>query len=414
MIFIGASSFPATSWFIALCWRAAATVRVSGTLGVIGTRAQPNGNHMVRARCRDWDGSNRLVQATGPSRAAAERKLKQKLAERSLYQPGFNGMSAGSSYPELVTYWLEDIEVEDRLTRTTRNLYERDMRALVLPHSMTSPSGRLESPAATTSSSNSSKSSYSRAKRARVVLRLALALAVRHEILPRNPMDHASRLHRKKTIPDAFTIAEVEEIRAAIKAWESRRILAGPRPDRQLGQIVEVMLGTSARIGEVLAIRIQDLDLDGPIPTARIAGTIIRRKGEPTHRQDHPKTDRSARRVALPSFALQAIRSRLLCSGDVDPTALLFSTRAGTPHTTNNIRRLLRDVMDAAEIEKITPHRFRRTVATVVNDAQDALLASELLGRTDPRITMQHYIQRSEIVNPVTAEHLERAFRKAG
>ena len=54
------------------------------------------------------------------------------------------------------------------------------------------------------------------------------------------------------------------------------------------------------------------------------------------------------------------------------------------------------------------------TVATVVNDAQDALLASELLGHTDPRITMQHYIQRNETVDPVTAEHLERAFGKAG
>ncbi|GEK87481.1 tyrosine-type recombinase/integrase [Microbacterium aerolatum] len=59
--------------------------------------------------------------------------------------------------------------------------------------------------------------------------------------------------------------------------------------------------------------------------------------------------------------------------------------------------------MDAAGIENVTPHRFRRTVATGVNDAQDALPASELLGHTDPRITMQHYIQRSEIVNPVTA-----------
>lgn len=31
-------------------------------------------------------------------------------------------------------------------------------------------------------------------------------------------MDHVSWLHRKKTIPDAFTIDEVQDIRAAIKA----------------------------------------------------------------------------------------------------------------------------------------------------------------------------------------------------
>jgi len=380
-----------------------------GTFGVIATRAQPNGNHVARARYRDWDGTNRLVQATGTSRAAAERKLKQKFAERSLYQPGFNGMSADNSFPELVTYWLEDMEIEDRLSRTTRNLYERDMRSLALPAFKDLTLREIGVARCDYFLKQLAKRSYSRAKHARVVLRLALA--VRHEILPRNPMDHVYRLHRKKTIPDAFTIGEVQEIRTVIKVWESRRILAGPRPDRQLGQIVEVMLGTSARIGEVLAIRLQDLDLDGPVPTARIAGTIITRKGEPTHRQDHPKTDRSVRRVALPSFALQAIRSRLLRSGDTEPRALLLSTRARTPHTTNNIRRLLRDVMDAAGMENVTPHRFRRTVA---NDAQGALLASELLGHTDPRITMQHYIQRNETVKPATAEHLDRAFGRAG
>ena len=42
-------------------------------------------------------------------------------------------MSADSPFPELVAYWLEDMEIEDRLSRTTRNLYERDMRSLVLP-----------------------------------------------------------------------------------------------------------------------------------------------------------------------------------------------------------------------------------------------------------------------------------------
>lgn len=385
-----------------------------GTFGIIATRTHPSGSHVAKARYRDWDGQNRLVQATGTSRSAAERKLKQKLADRSLYQPGFNGMSADSPFPELVAYLLEDMEIEDRLSRTTRNLYERDMRTLVLPAFKDLTLREIGVARCDYFLKHLAKRSYSRAKHARVVLRLALALVVRHEILPRNPMDHVSRLHRRKSIPDAFTIDEVQEIRAAIKAWESRLILAGPRPDRQLGQIVEVMLGTSARIGEVLAIRLQDLNLHSLIPTARIVGTIITRKGEPTRRQDHPKTDRSVRRVALPAFALHAIRSRLLRTGETDPDALLFSTRVGTPHTTNNIRRLLRDVMDEAGIENVTPHRFRRTVATVINDAQGALLASELLGHTDPRITMQHYIQRNETVDPVTAEHLERAFGKAG
>ena len=385
-----------------------------GTFGTIACREQPNGNHVARARFRDWDGRNRLVEATGGSRSVAERKLKQKLAERAYYQPGFNRLNADSPFPELVAYWLEDMENEDRLSRTTRNLYERDMHTLVFPAFKDLTLREIGVARCDYFLKQLAQRSYSRAAHARVVLRLVLGLAVRHEILPRNPMDHVSRLHRKKTIPEALTISEIHDIRAAITAWESRKVLAGPRPDGQLGQIIEVMLGTSARIGEVLAIRLQDLDLDHPMPMVRIAGTIISRKGEPTHRQDHPKTDRSVRRVALPPFALEAIRTRMLRTADTDRAALLFSTRAGTPHTTNNFRRLLRQVMDEAGIENVTPHRFRRTVATVVNDAQDAVLASELLGHTDPRITRQHYIQPNETVDPVTAEHLEHALGNTG
>ena len=206
--------------------------------------------------------------------------------------------------------------------------------------------------------------SYSRAKHPRVVLRVALALAVSHEIVPRNPMDHVSRLHRK-------------------------------RPSRSRLQ--------SARCGR-----------SGPRSRHGICPSCISRKGEPRHRQDHPKTDRSVRSVALPSFALQAIRSRLPRSGDTEPGALLFSTRVRTPCTTNNICRRLRDMMDDAGIGNVTTHRIRRTIASVVDDAQGALLASDLFGHTDPRITVQNYIQRNDIVNPIIAGHLERVFGRAG
>jgi len=66
--------------------------------------------------------------------------------------------------------------------------------------------------------------------------------------------------------------------------------------------------------------------------------------------------------------------------------------------------------MDLAGIESVTPHKFRRTVATVINDAADVELAAELLGHTSSKITIQHYIRRNEMVNPVTADLLEQAF----
>ena len=335
-----------------------------GTFGTIATSRTVQKRYVARTRYRDWDGKSRHVQVTADTRAAAERALKKKLAERDLFQPGFSGMTADSPFPALVSYWLEDMELEDRLSRTTRLLYERNMRTLVLPFFKEVTLREIGVARCDYFLKQLAKQSYNRARQARVVLRLALALAVRHEILSRNPMDHVSRLRRPVRTPDVYSWEEIAAIRSGIRTWEQREVTAGPRPDGQLGQIVEVLLGTSARIGEVLAIRLGDLDLDAPIPAVRICGTIISRKGEPTHRQDHPKTARSVRRVALPSFTLRAVRERLEQIRFTHPDALLFSTRIGTPHTTNNVRRQLRDVMDRAGVPDVTPHRFRRTAAT--------------------------------------------------
>lgn len=384
-----------------------------GTFGTISTARLSSGHHVARTRYRDWDGKSRHVQATAEARPAAERQLKKKLAERSLFHPGFSGMSADSSFPALVSYWLEDMDLEDRLSRTTRQLYERNMRTLVMPFFKDVTLREIGVSRCDYFLKQLAKQSYNRARQARVVLRLALGLAVRHEILPRNPMDYVSRLRRPQRSPDIFSWEELQSIRSAIRDWENRPILAGPRPDGQLGQIVEVMLGTSARIGEVLAIRLADFDLDAPVPMVRISGTIVSRKGEPTHRQDHPKTASSVRRVAIPDFALRAIRARIRRIRFAGPETLLFSTRVGTPHTTNNVRRQLRDVMVQVGIDNVTPHRFRRTAATAINEVGGLQLASELLGHSDPAITREHYIRRNETVNPVTADYLEQAFGRA-
>ncbi|SJM47254.1 tyrosine-type recombinase/integrase [Gulosibacter sp. 10] len=318
-------------------------------------------------------------------------------------------MTPDSSFAALVDYWIEDMEIEDRLSHTTRLLYERNIRKLVLPLFENLTLREIGVARCDYFIKQLAKDSYNKARQARVAMRLALGLAVRHELIPRNPMDHVSRLRRPSREVNTFTPAEVRYIRTAIRTWEEREVTAGPRPDGQLGQIVEVMLGTSARIGEVLAIRLCDLDLKSAIPTVRICGTIVSRACEPTHRQDHPKTAQSVRRIALPKFAVDAIRARLRNVIVRGKDTLLFSTRRGTPHTTNNIRRRLRDVTAKAGIDAVTPHRFRCAVATAINDAAGIDLAATLLGHTDSRITQIHYVPRDEIVDASTTEHLEAA-----
>lgn len=157
-----------------------------------------------------------------------------------------------------------------------------------------------------------------------------------------------------------------------------------------------------------------DLDLGSAVPMVRISGTIISRTGEATYRQDHPKTARSIRRIVLPEFAQRAVRARVRSIGIAPAERLLFSTRVGTPLATNNIRRQLRDIMDDGGIPDVTPHRFRRTAATAIDETGGLLLAAEFLGHSDPRITVQHYIRRNEAVNPATEDLLDAMFGRAG
>lgn len=381
-----------------------------GTFGEMLFIDRPGGRVEARTRFRDWDGMTRLIQATASSRPMAEIELKRRLAVRNAFQPVDTTLTPDSLFGELVEYWLVDLDLEARIAPSTRRNYEDSMRKLVLPafHGFTLREIGVARRDALLKQLG--RESYSRSKRAKTTLRLAFALAVRHEVLPRNPVDHVSRLHKPKRMPDALTPTEVNAIRAVIKVWEQTRGTCGPNPDGQLGQIVEVMLGTSARIGEVLAIRRCDIDVTVNPALLRIAGTVISNKGEPTFRQDHPKTDRSNRVVALPSFTAEALRQRLAGMADHSAEALVFSSRNGTPLTTANVRRQLRKVLGDAGINGVSPHMFRRTVATVINEQASVNLAAELLGHTDPKVTVEHYIRRNEHVNPLTAELLDQAF----
>ena len=205
----------------------------------------------------------------------------------------------------------------------------------------------------------------------------------------------------------ALTPPQVEAIRRAVRGWRRGRGLCGPRPDGQLEAIIEVMLGTSARIGEALALRKCDVDVTCSPATVRICGTILSPAGKPTYRQDHPKTSKSRRVVSVPSFTAEVLRQRLVAVADQDPDHLLFFSRNHTPLTTNNVRRRLRAILDEAGIGGVTPHSFRRTVATVIDRAGGADLAAEMLGHTSSEITKKHYIEPDENVNPVTAQILE-------
>jgi hypothetical protein len=57
------------------------------------------------------------VQATGKTAKAAEQALKTQLAQRHLSQPTNSVLTPDSLFSDLVTYWLDDIEQEGRISQ---------------------------------------------------------------------------------------------------------------------------------------------------------------------------------------------------------------------------------------------------------------------------------------------------------
>lgn len=378
-----------------------------GTWGAINLDRTPSGADRARTWFRDLDGRSRLVQASGETPKQAEIALKAKLARRIRRSSGSVELTADSPFTRLVEVWLDDLELDD-LAPSTRELYERDMRTLVLPAFREMTLREISIMKVDRFLKQQQKQSYARAKHAKVVLNLALGLALRYEAIDRNPVAGTKRLKRPPTETKAIALAQIQTIRAAAMAWrrgEEKR--PGPKPDGQLEVIIEVMIGSSLRIGEVLALRKCDVDLTTTPAVVRNSGTIISPKGKPTYRQPKPKTSSSVRRIAVPSYTAEALRRRLVELAGDPPETLVFHSRNGTPLTTNNVRRRLRSILADAGITGVTPHAFRRTAATTVDRSGGLAMAAELLGHTSTEITKRHYIEHDENVNVRTAEILE-------
>nr|WP_267894008.1 tyrosine-type recombinase/integrase [Streptomyces lydicus] len=129
-----------------------------------------------------------------------------------------------------------------------------------------------------------------------------------------------------------------------LTAEEGRRLLAAARSNR-LWAAYELAVRIGLRRGEVLVLRWSDVDLHEGVVTVRQA--LQRVGGELLIVA--PKTQRSARRVALPSecvTALRAQRAQQIADGKAAGDAwkghghgLVFTTKNGTPIEPRNLNR---------------------------------------------------------------------------
>lgn len=382
-----------------------------GSYGTISV-ARRGTSYVALARIRDADGRLRRVTGAARTESAARARLKERLLDR----PGFGAgglLDLSSSFRDLADLWLEDLELRDLSDGTKKN-YRDDLRLRVRPQFEHFSLGEITTGRVEWFLRSESAASFSRAHHSRTVLNQLFAFALRHDAIPRNPVQGTSPLRRPKGERQALNIEQISAIRDAASRWRTGPDVKGPKPDGQVRDIIEVLLGTALRIGECLALRVCDVD-DGPSGmTISVSGTVVLRTGSGAVRQDHPKTEHSIRRIAVPDFAAAVLRARLAGIPTSDPQRTIFANRAGKPLSPFNVRRTFRAFLELADLagEGITLRWYRRTGATVIARGSSADAAATFLGHGSTAITEGHYIEPDRTVDRAPAGILERTLRR--
>lgn len=198
-------------------------------------------------RYRDDDGRVRRVSATGATQTGAERNLKEELARRTSHA-SFGELTPDSSFKQLVQVWLDDLDLEGKIAPSTRALYERNMRQLVMPafehYTLREIAVRKVDQYLKALAANKS---YSMAKQAKTVLGLAFGLAVRYDALKQNPVRETVRLRKPPSKTMALTVEQVEVIRKVVPSrWQ-----ATPRREFPLMNILSYKVSTKRGQGHL-------------------------------------------------------------------------------------------------------------------------------------------------------------------
>jgi integrase len=154
-----------------------------------------------------------------------------------------------------------------------------------------------------------------------------------------------------------------------------------PEPSKS---VVWLLVFTGLRIGELLALRWQDIDLE--------AGVLRVRRTLYEGHFDEPKTRTSNRTVPLGPEGIAILTSRK--PEPADREALVFGSQKGTPLCRRNLsNRQLAPTCKAVGLPRITWHSLRHCNATLLDSVGTPLgTVQALLGHSSPEITREIYL----------------------
>lgn len=248
----------------------------------------------------------------------------------------------------LLSEYADEWVATRKLAISTGELYESLLRLHIKPQLGSVPVGRVTpSVVRRWHRDRSMATGAVRVGHAYKLLRAILTTAVGDGLLPANPCQ----------IPGAGSPRSPER---PFMSREQMEDLAGAMPEG-MGVIVVLTFWAHLRLGELLALRREDVDLE----TGRvfIHRAITRAKGGPVEKTT--KTAQS-RTVHLPSQAVEALREHMARIGLALPSARLFLHSNGAPLREHHLRAPWRKARESTGMTRYHFHDLRHAGLTYV------------------------------------------------
>jgi integrase len=212
------------------------------------------------------------------------------------------------------------------------------------------------------------------------VLREALKWAVRWELAPRNPADSVDA--PRSTTKPART-SSLEELARLLKAAD----------ETPLGVLVRLAVHTGMRLGEVLGLRWQDVDLENQC--LRIELTF-----GADGRFRKPKTESSRRTISLDDEIAEDLAAhrraqlehRLSLGPDYEDNDLVFADPLGRPRSQHSVDRAWNHIRKVAGVPDMRIHDLRHAMASVaLSEGINIAVVSKRLGHANVSTTLDIY-----------------------
>ena len=400
-----------------------------GELGKVSID-QRGSRFRARTTIRDGSGDAHFLVGHGDTADAAHADLETKA--RAIWGGALSKIQDVQTFGDLAGIWFTELErrvARGRLKEQSVQIYRADWTAVLEPiiSAVTIDMfdewfvNNLLQDLEIAAIKGDTPSSYP--VRARKILSMLAGVGLRNRLIDRNPVVAAEPLQQAEPTFTVFEPDQVAAIFTLAREWERPEgIRDGPHPNRKLLlDTMTIMLATSMRPGEALAIRKQDCFYQDGLPAIRVTGTIVTLRGKGTFRQDLPKKARQERGMFLPAFSLPTLQA-LVSAFKPNKYDLLLTRKPGTPYSVGSLDKLyrrfreqhqseLRDI--GVDPEGFEPRSFRKTHATWLAQHAGIELAQKALGHADPRITSKHYIKPDDQVSIEASQLMQEGFGSA-